>query len=81
MLSGHCCDFTHFYNYLYYSLPRLRQIIPDSDMANVGQQMQNVMQNPEVLNNLVGMLMENLGGAAGGNLNPGQDASGNPNPQ
>lgn len=58
-------------------------------MANISSQMQNVMQNPEIWNNLDSLLMENLGGSgagggapgAPGNNNPGQDDLGNNNPQ
>lgn len=53
-------------------------------MANISSQMQNVMQNPEIWNNLDQVLMQNLGGpggAPGGNNNPGQDNLGDNNPQ
>lgn len=52
-------------------MPRLRSMISEGDMANISSQMQNVMQNPEVWNNLDSLL--NMGGAGG-------SATGNPNP-
>lgn len=61
-------------------LPRLRQIVSDGDLANISGQMRNVMQNPEIWNNLDSLLMENLGGQGGGGPAPDNNNSDNNNP-
>lgn len=65
---------------LSFRLPRLRNMISDGDMANISSQMQNVMQNPDVWNNLDSLLMQNLGNPGGASTNQG-GAGNNPSTQ
>lgn len=55
-------------------------MISDGEMTAISSQMQNVMQNPDVWNNLDSLLMQNLGNPGGASNSQDSDAGNNSNP-